>query len=190
MSDVVEGSSYENRQDVRERLEEIGVSKQPDLDLRWLPGDLQTQVRDQASEVPPNLQESDDEQEDAAPTPAKESFSSQLAMKGIDERSHVELPWWTKSEEGWLEVGTEDDRDQVAINELSQHQSQVIVTPRLLAVVFYMGLKAPSILGVIALAILSFVYLPECIKHDYQQQKEFRAFVENSLLEKRNPELD
>ena len=173
MSDVVKGSAFENREDLRERLEEIGLSKQPDLDLRWLPGDLQTQVRDQASEG----QESGDEEKDTAPTSTKETFSSQQAMKGIDERSHAELPWWTKSEEGWLEVGATED-DEATINELSQHKGQVIVTPLQLAVVFYMGLKAPTILGGLALAILSFVYLPECIKHDYEQQKDFRAIFD------------
>ena len=179
MSDVVQGSSYENREDVRKRLEEIGVSKQPDLDLRWLPGDLQTQVRGQASETLPN--EESDAQRDGVPTPATGSFSSQLAMKGIDERSHVELPWWTKSEEGWLEVDN-DDEDEGSTNELSsQHKSQAIVTPLQLAVVFYMGLKAPTALGGIALAILSFVYLPECIKHDYEQQKDSRGFFEKSV---------
>ena len=179
MSDVVQGSSYENREHVRKRLEEIGVSKQPDLDLRWLPGDLQTQVRGQASETLPN--EESDAQRDGVPTPATGSFSSQLAMKGIDERSHVELPWWTKSEEGWLEVDN-DDEDEGSTNELSsQHKSQAIVTPLQLAVVFYMGLKAPTALGSIALAILSFVYLPECIKHDYEQQKDLRGFFEKSV---------
>ncbi len=178
MNDVVQGSSYENREDVRKRLEEIGVSKQPDLDLRWLPGDLQRQVRGQASEASPN--EESNHQQDGVPTPTTGTFSSQLAMKGIDERSHIELPWWTKSEEGWLEV--DNNEDEGATNELaSQHKSQAIVTPLQLAVVFYMGLKAPTALGGIALAILSFVYLPECIKNDYEQQKDLRGFFENTF---------
>jgi len=174
LSDVVKGSS--EREDLRKRLEDIGVSKQSDLDLRWLPGDLQTQVRGQASEGISEDSE-DDVENNIAPVFALGPFSSQQAMKAIDERSHMEMPWWTKSGEGWLEVVDDDEDDEVAIS--SQHQGQVIVTPLQLAVVFYMGLKAPTLLGSIAFAILSFVYLPECIQHDYQQQKDIRAFGEN-----------
>ncbi len=175
LSDVVKGSS--DREDLQKRLEEIGVSKQFDLDLRWLPGDLQTQVRGQANEGTSEGSD-DDEETNVTPIFALGPFSSQQAMKAIDERSHIEMPWWTKSGEGWLEVD-EDEDDEVAIS--SQHQGQVIVTPLQLAVVFYMGLKAPTLLGSIALGILSFVYLPECIQHDYQQQKDIRDFVENRL---------
>jgi hypothetical protein len=197
LSDVVEGSSYQDREDLRDCLEEIGVSRQPpDLDLRWLPGDLQTQVRDQASEASSNHDQGCEEN-DVSPASAatinEGAFSSQQAMKAIDERSNVELPWWSNSDEDWLEVGSEDDDDDdepqetngIAINESSQHRGQVILTPVELAMVLYLGLKAPTILGSLALAILSFVYLPDCIKHDYEQQKSFRSYIENRLNEEK-----
>ena len=180
LSDVVKGSSYDDREDLRKRLEEIGISKQPDLDLRWLPGDLQMQVRGRAAEG--TIEDNADEKE------TESASFSQQAMKDLDERSHVELPWWTQTGESWLKVDAEDDK-QVAINEASQHQGQVIVTPLQLAVVFYLGLRAPTVLGSIALAILSFVYLPECIQHDYEQQKDIRTLIENRL-EGKDPETE
>ena len=193
LSDVVKGSSYQDREDLRDRLEEIGISRQPpDLDLRWLPGDLQTQVRDQAGEAPPNHEENDVTH--ASVTAINEgSFSSQQAMKAIDERSHVESPWWSNSDEDWLQVGSEDDCDDdeaqgdngIAINESSQHRGQFILTPVQLAMVLYLGLKTPTILGSLALAILCFVYLPDCIQHDYEQQKSFRSYIESQLNEEK-----
>jgi len=194
LSSVVKGSSYQDREDLRNRLEEIGVSRQTDLDLRWLPGDLQTQVRDQASEPIPNL-DNVGENKDVIPAPAQRNegiFSSQHAMKVIDERSRVEMPWWSKSDKDWLEVGSEDDDEEenenIAIMESLRHRSQVILTPAQLGLVFYIGLKEPRILGSLALVILSYVYLPECIEHDYQKQKSLRTYIENKLEEEENKE--
>ena len=50
-----------------------------------------------------------------------------------------------------------------------------------LAMVLYVGLKAPTALGAMTVAILSFVYLPECIRHDYQQPKLFKSYIESRL---------
>jgi len=185
LSIAIRGSAYQDREDLRNRLEDSRISKQipgtpsdhfpPALDLRWLPGDLQAQVRNQANE---KVSHRDNNSGDEADTRTKSKtkrekggFNSQEALKAIDERSVAENPWWTKSVGNWLVINKDDGQDtsRSIVAESSQHRSQVILTPIQLATVLLLGLRAPIMLGSLAVVILSFVYLPECIKHDIEE---------------------
>ena len=201
LGDVVQGSTYQNREDLRKRLEEIGISKEipgstsdqfsSAQDLRWLPGDLQDQVRNQAKELVSNRDKmSKDTADPRMITRTKRDkggFSSQEALKAIDERSIAELPWWTKSDGDWLVI--DDDEDEKGgtahsvIAESSQHRSQVILTPIQLALVLLLGLRAPIILSSLAVAVLSFVYLPECIKHDIEELVAWYNYEINNVIQ-------
>eukprot|EP00536_Pseudo-nitzschia_multiseries_P017124 jgi/Psemu1/49425/gm1.49425_g len=179
LSDLVKGSSYQHRRDLRRRLAEVGVSKQPDLDLRWLPGDLQTQIRDQTSDTLTNsVTDLDNEAKmlvDAKKNKGK--FCSQQAMKAIDERSHADSPWWSKSDGDWLVVDDQGVKRGTPVMGMNEHRSQVLLTPTHLAFVFYLGFKAPSLLVGVTTLILSFIYFPECIKHDYRRQKSMETVI-------------
>uniref|UniRef100_A0A7S4AN49 SAC domain-containing protein n=1 Tax=Pseudo-nitzschia australis TaxID=44445 RepID=A0A7S4AN49_9STRA len=186
LSDLVKGSSYQRRGDLQRRLEEIGVSKQPDLDLRWLPGDLQTQLRDQTSDTVTNsVKNSENEVEKSTKTKREEGkFCSQQAMKAIDERSHADSPWWSKSDGDWLVLEDQDEKRQTSRLGMNEHRSQVLLTPTQLAVVFYLGFKAPLSLVGLTISILSFVYIPECFKHDYRRQKSLKFNIQDRLKQK------
>ena len=64
---------------IRRRLPRLSPSS---LDLRWLPGDLQTQVRSLAASA------------STASDDAWNDFMSPYALKAMDERSASDLPWW------------------------------------------------------------------------------------------------
>ena len=134
--------------------------------------DLQGQVRNQASGI---LSSGDKNCKSKIRRERDEGrFISQQALKAIDERSMTELPWWTRSCGDWLVIKNDKDyADSVSLssNVSSQHRSQIILTPMELASVLLLGLKAPTVLGSLAVAILGFVYLPQCIKHDLRQQR-------------------
>ena len=165
------------------------------LPLRWLPGDLQAQMRNQAKKIAPvNRNHTNNNEESNTGIESQEKkggFCFKEAIRAIDERSVAEKTWWAKSLGGWLIIdGNDDDivedneRNSLCstVAESSQHKSQIILTPIELALVLVLGLQAPIMLSSLVIIVLSYVYMPECIKHDTERMFDF---VDKIFLNKR-----
>ncbi|KAL3902834.1 MAG: hypothetical protein SGILL_010681 [Bacillariaceae sp.] len=185
MSGVVDSSRSQNRKYIRNRLQDIGIPKKEhatveddlgaSLDLRWLPGDLQTHLRSQAEGTASSLDVDPEESSSSPEDPAarKNGFDFQKALRIIDERSTQVLPWWAESLES-------EDSDEEVIGSLSfehgvdlpqrdQRNHALATNSLLLTFVLILGAKSPLFLALMCFTLLSFVYLPEVLESDFRQ---------------------
>lgn len=115
------------------------------LDLRWLPGDLQTQVRSLAS---PSLND------------LPEDISSQAALWAIDQRSASELPWWvTSGESSSSSSDSEDDGDQRS-SVVADVGSAATNNAGYLLGAMVAGTQAPVTMAALVLGLASVVAFP------------------------------
>jgi hypothetical protein len=188
LSDVVRSDSYRNRKDVQSRLQDIGIPKpspeaagDESLDLRWLPGDLQTHLRSQAESTSSlaetngdGLVSSEDSTDDTTST--RHVYDFQKALQIIDERSTQFLPWWAAESPEMSDEGQDvlDSSDNVSI---PQRQDLSLTNPIVLTIVLILANQSPSTLAGIALVLLSVVYLPAIVKGDMQQRSRIEGLV-------------
>ena len=93
-------------------LEDGEFGRRPrSLDLRWLPGDLQTQVRSLVSSPGKPRQQED------------ESFASEY-LHAMDERSASDVPWWVAADSSASEAD-DQDRSSRAIHEVASASNNV-----------------------------------------------------------------
>jgi hypothetical protein len=168
------------------------------LDLRWLPGDLQTQLKSQANIDASNGQIVDQDDRTTSTNGIDveevEGFSSQTALKAIDERAVSDLPWWAESAgtKDWLECDGHQETESTVIANDYHCNSRVnanLTNPLLLAIVLLLGTKSPSFLASTALVLLSFVYLPSVIISDWKQRRSFVSGLLDKLMEYRQERL-
>lgn len=121
----------------------VGGSSSGDrpLDLRWLPGDLQTQVRSLAST---SLNELPHE------------FSSRTALWAIDQRSASDLPWWVVSDSG----SDSEDADSIS-SVVADVGSAATNNAGYLLGAMVAGAQAPIAMSVVVLGLASLVAFPE-----------------------------
>jgi hypothetical protein len=162
---ILDGLNDKHRSDVKERLGEIGVAggttrgqnrqRHRQLNLRWLPGDLQTHLRSQASmDVAGTVSQSSSSTE----------FCSSAALEAIDRRAASDKPWWnvvdlssdTESEEDVNAEGA--DVDSVA---LPPGIGNPTLTRGYLLGMFLAGVQAPLWVASAVVALLGLVFLPE-----------------------------
>jgi hypothetical protein len=175
LKDVLQGANYQNREDVRCRLADIGIvngALGDPLELRWLPGDLQTHVRslaDEWSSLSNSMNGANAGRAKNGIYVPEDGFHSKAALKAIDERSTQISPWWTHTTKNWLSVDIASD---------PRHPSSIVPTNILsMMLVVILGSKSPNLLARLALAILSFVYLPTCVHDDWQQRSRLKSLL-------------
>ncbi|KAG7343182.1 SacI homology domain containing protein [Nitzschia inconspicua] len=183
LGEIVQSKTFQNREDIRSRLQDIGIRPESindgleeALDLRWLPGDLQTHMRSQANDKAVNkpIVQTPDNMIPKKSFSEKDGFQMQTALRAIDERStHID-PWWTASSENWLVVERRAGSDYSV-----EKQSDLLLTANSLwlAVVLILGIKFPSMVAGSALALLLFVYLPVCLQSDWQQRTKLEGLL-------------
>lgn len=189
LKDVVNSATFQNREDVRDRLRDVGVGSDIDrevleeaLDLRWLPGDLQTHLRSQAggdtasSNPRTDPQQSNTENDKVKVRPATSSggFQTQVALKAIDDRSKEIVPWWVELPENWL-AGTEEDKEEDIQGEYADLVESILnlwqrINIFTMILIMTLSIQSPNAVAYVSLALLSFVYLPTCLKEDWQQR--------------------
>jgi hypothetical protein len=113
------------------------------LDLRWLPGDLQTQVRSLAST---SLNELPHE------------FSSRTALWAIDQRSASDLPWWVVSDSESSSDSEDADRMSSVVADVG---SAATNNAGYLLGAMVAGAQAPIAMSVVVLGLASLVAFPE-----------------------------
>jgi hypothetical protein len=123
-----------------------------------------------------------------------EGFSSQKALKAIDERAVADLPWWAESAgtKDWLECDGHQETESTVIANDYHYNSRFnvnLTNPLLLAIVLLLGTKSPSFLASTVLVLLSFVYLPSVIISDWNQQRSFVSGLLDILMEYRQERL-
>jgi hypothetical protein len=111
------------------------------LDLRWLPGDLQTQVRSLAST---SLNELPHE------------FSSRTALWAIDQRSASDLPWWVVSDSS----SDSEDADRMS-SVVADVGSAATNNAGYLLSAMVAGTQAPIAMSMVVLGLASLVAFPE-----------------------------
>jgi hypothetical protein len=144
-----------NNQELGNQLDEIGLDGKANdegdaLDLRWVPGDLQSHLRSQA----------DDAEEASSNTIGGKvfRFASIKALKAIDERSTSGLPWWCQVEN--------DDMHTEENNLLDPHQRHPMLTRSQTFFFFVVGINAPMTLATSIVSLLGLFYAKDIAQHD------------------------
>ena len=165
--------------DAQKRLDEIGVTRdgarvgKRNLDLRWLPGDLQCHVISQVEEAQAASAAESQPQKNA-----KGHFSSTKAIEAIDHRSASFFPWWAEiDDDNSIDDGDDlegkgkdvedavtglvDDKNDLP---LPQHKQQLgPLPPTQLMGVVLVAAQAPLTLAGIVVVLLTLTFLPDVI---------------------------
>jgi hypothetical protein len=160
---VMDGLNDKHRSDVQQRLGEIDIRRggtvkglKSHLDLRWVPGDLQSHLRSQAENLSWKRGRLINENSE---------FSSSKALEAIDRRAASDMPWWAEAadsmssnEANFNKEESESEGDDLP---LTQHQRQPTVTPAQLLGILVVGIKAPRGLAAAVVTLLGLVFFPE-----------------------------
>jgi hypothetical protein len=178
---ILEGLSETHKKDLKKRLGHIDVTgttvgkkrySRRQLDLRWLPGDLQHHVISKARMDEDDVSNSNDSHG------VMKEFSSQAALEAIDRRAATDEPWWIAfddtTSDGEEAIHLKDDHsdssdeDQEAA--IPERRGGVLHHPRITVTQMYVALllatKAPLTLGAAVVALLGFTFLPDVLEID------------------------
>ena len=135
------------------------------VDLRWISGDLQSQMISNADSLLMRTATGDDRET----TPF--GFSSGKALVSIDRRSYSGLPWWTDSastsgsEPSLNDFG--ESRVDVALENIDlpipEYQQFLQLDKSQVLAVVLVGLRAPNELAAALIALLLIVFLPDVV---------------------------
>jgi hypothetical protein len=123
----------------RGKVGALAISKRhpSPLELRWLPGDLQTQMRGMLS---PNFR-----------------TASPLILQSLDSRSSMELPWWATS------GSASDDDAGIQNQELADAEMSAMNNPGYLVGAVVAGSQSPLAMATFVLALLITVLSTESL---------------------------
>jgi hypothetical protein len=179
----------EQRSNLKSTLSKINVSTPSstthrELDLRWLPGDLQCHLKSQAA-----LAENDNGNTGSQENAISFEFSSGAALLDIDRRAASDQPWWNVEVEAQVlgsdqteSSGTKGNikkkakkgksRDTTTANIMTTQPS--ISSTQMLGVLA-IALRAPMALAGTVVGLLGLVYLPEVIDY-HRRQSDFEGW--------------
>ena len=151
-------------------LAKTGSPQRRELDLRWLPGDLQTHLKSQALLMAGNSEDKDILPEQGS----SDAFSCSAALLEIDRRAASDEPWWSGIAD--LLSDSEDDGGKVdesapdgaADNDDQASESGKLVTTQPITATHLLGvlafaIRAPMALAGTVVGLLGLVFLPEVI---------------------------
>jgi hypothetical protein len=180
---ILEGLSETHKKDLKKRLGQIDVTgttvgkkryNRRQLDLRWLPGDLQHHVISKARMDEDDASNSDDS------NGIKKEFCSQAALEAIDRRAATDEPWWVAFDDTAsdgeevlpkeYDDGDSSDDEQEKEAAIPERRGGVLHHPRITATQMFLALflatKAPLTLGAAVVALLGFTFLPDVLEID------------------------
>jgi hypothetical protein len=176
-----------NGGDDEEEEESTEGSQQQGVDLRWLPGDLQSHMISNADLL---LEEGPSSHGKAIPF----EFSSSKALASIDRRSASDSPWWAEfADDDDSSLGSSDmddfddgNEDEVASidDDFSDNEEEdmgITTTlpeyqrfPRLersqVLGILVIGLRAPIRMASAVVTLLGLIFLPAIIQHDFNRR--------------------
>lgn len=142
------------------------------LDLRWLPGDLQSHVLSQADDLT-----NEDEIEDQ---PATSEFSSSTALAAIDKRAASDLPWWAGDnydgafEEKSIVASLKDSQDDRSPDQVDRHFNGHQLYPRISPVqafaLLLIGYRAPTSLAAAVVSLFLLIFLPGLLQSHMEDE--------------------
>jgi hypothetical protein len=184
LGSVLDGLNGQERTELQQRLGDIGLdegSSRKSLDLRWLPGDLQSHLISQADDARASTSSSTILEEDDM----NGGFCSSKALEAIDRRAASDLPWWAEYEDA-MNSDTEEakgllekEETEEGADEQESSQSKVALPstgrqqhPRMGPVqmvgVLFVGIKAPMSLAVVVVSLLGLAFLPALLQNDFK----------------------
>jgi hypothetical protein len=180
---ILEGLSETHKKGLEKRLGHIDMTgttvdkkrySRRQLDLRWLPGDLQHHVISQARK------DEDDASNSNESNGVKKEFCSQTALEAIDRRAATDEPWWVAFDDitsDGEEVQPQEDDGGDSSNDEQEKEAAIPKTrggvlhhPRItvtqMFVAMFLATKAPLTLGAAVVALLGFTFLPDVLEMD------------------------
>jgi hypothetical protein len=136
------------------------------VDLRWISGDLQSQMISNADSLQGRTSTGDDGEA------IHFGFSTGKALVSIDRRSYSALPWWadsvtTRASEASLNVFGDSTKVDVAMESVElpvpENQQFLQLDKSQVLAVLLVGLRAPHELATAVIALLLIVFLPDVV---------------------------